>query len=272
MSDFKVIWDPTYGATPLKFTTFRKAQVIAREYETVAPHIHVGGKELSKIHSERYIEAVLTGKPLHLAESQGFDWDPNMFMAASAHCAGVVSAVDRALTQGGNHVTLSSGLHHARRDSGSCFCTFNGIALAAESFPDKKILILDFDAHGGGGTYSLLTHPERQWDVSTSELDLPPAQSILVKDKAKYMDVISATLTVFVNQKWDCVLYNAGVDFVDCDRDIEILKEREDLVFSWAKAWDLPVAVTLAGGYGDMEEVVALHNITINKAKEYSRD
>ena len=53
--------------------------------------------------------------------------------------------------------SLSSGLHHARREKGAGFCTFNGLVIAARealTAGARSVLILDFDAHCGGGTRS----------------------------------------------------------------------------------------------------------------------
>lgn len=47
-------------------------------------------------------------------------------------------------------------------DSGAGFCTFNGIAIAAKQAlrrGAKRVLIIDFDAHGSGGTHSLIAGP-----------------------------------------------------------------------------------------------------------------
>lgn len=67
---------------------------------------------------------------------------------------GVVAAAISALEHG-TAGSLSSGLHHARRETGEGFCTFNGLAIAARealSAGARSVLILDLDAHFGGGT------------------------------------------------------------------------------------------------------------------------
>jgi acetoin utilization deacetylase AcuC-like enzyme len=74
----------------------------------------------------------------------------------------------RRYRRGGNAGSLSSGLHHAAQDHGAGFCTFNGLARAARAALDdgrprtsyRRVLIIDLDAHGGGGTYSIV----RRWE------------------------------------------------------------------------------------------------------------
>src|SRR5207249_1324240 len=74
-----------------------------------------------------------------------------------------------------NAGSLSSGLHHASRASGMGFCTFNGLALATKAARDQgaRVLIIDLDAHGGGGTYSIVKRwPDVvQLDLVVSLLD-----------------------------------------------------------------------------------------------------
>jgi len=50
---------------------------------------------------------------------------------------------------------------------------------------------------------------------------------------------------------------------------IEGLKRRDELVFQMAKAENIPVMVTFAGGYAhDIEDTVTIHSNTIVAAKE----
>ena len=67
------------------------------------------------VHSAAYVNALKTGRPTELAESQGFSWDEGIWEMAANSTAGVLAAVNEALTIGGASGSLSSGLHHARR-------------------------------------------------------------------------------------------------------------------------------------------------------------
>src|SRR5206468_3112593 len=119
--------------------------------------------------------AVETGIPRRLAESQGFAWDAQLWPMVLASNGGVVAAALTALEQGASG-SLSSGLHHAAYGGGDGFCTFNGLVIAARAAlaaGADAVLILDLDAHCGGGTASLIANMPRIWqlDVSVSAFD-----------------------------------------------------------------------------------------------------
>jgi len=78
--------------------------------------------------------------------------------------------------------SLSSGLHHARRSSGAGYCAVNGVALAALTFVDlgaSRVLVVDLDAHCGGGTASILGGDPRisSIDISTGTVALAVTRS-----------------------------------------------------------------------------------------------
>lgn len=111
-----------------------------------------------------------------MADSQGFPWDHNIWpMVAASN--GVATALD--VMKNGVSSSLSSGLHHARRDGGHAFCALNGLALPAFEALDEgagQVLILDLDAHCGGGTRATIRDERRIWqiDVSSDGFDCYP--------------------------------------------------------------------------------------------------
>ena len=68
--------------------------------------------------------------------------------------AGVIAATEAAMRDGVGG-SLSSGLHHAKPERGDGFCTVNELVVAAsahlERHCDHRIVIVDVDAHCGGG-------------------------------------------------------------------------------------------------------------------------
>ena len=222
-----------------------------------------------------------------MAESQGFPWDPSLWPMVCASNGGAVAAALAALADGVAG-SLSSGLHHARRGHGAGFCTFNGLALAvhaAKAAGARSILILDLDAHCGGGTYSLVADDPHVWqlDVAVSPFDTyaPSERTTLdvIRDAARYLPVVESRLEELEagGPRFDLCLYNAGMDpFEGCAvgglRGINraILEERERLVFDWCRRRGIPVAFVLAGGYlgSGLDEggLVALHRLTLSAA------
>ena len=177
---------------------------------------------IDRLHSLAYVQAVRTGTPSGLAESQGFACDPKLPSMAIAHSSGLVAAVSEVLSSdSGVAGSLSSGLHHARRDRGAGYCTFNGLAVAAAEALGggaERILVLDFDAHCGGGTRSMTSSDEVvQIDVSTVMFDSwePTAveDSLIQSGPDNYVDDIAAALHHASRAgTFDLVLYNAGMD------------------------------------------------------------
>ena len=185
--------------------------------------------------------------------------------------------------------SLSSGLHHAKRSHGAGFCTFNGLAIAARRALGAgalSVLIIDLDAHCGGGTASLLADDPAvaQLDIAVSPFDLYAEGGRftldVIDDAANYLPTLRRRLETLEPAAFDLVLYNAGMDpFERCwigglrGMTQEVLAEREETVFAWCDANARPVAFVLAGGYasGDFsqDELVGLHRLTIAAAARH---
>jgi acetoin utilization deacetylase AcuC-like enzyme len=290
----KLFYSGDYVAAGHTFETTRKASWVADSLtSTPNPNIEVVAPtpltdaDLSRVHSPEYVAAVRTGSPRGLAESQGFSWDAGLFNAVCASNGGAVAAALTALREGRSG-SLSSGLHHARRNNGDGFCTFNGLALAADAAIRagvSRLLVLDLDAHCGGGTFELLRDRREVWstDVSVSGFDnYKPAERFtldLVKNASDYLPTIERRLNEHdaANRKFELCLYNAGMDpFEMCSEGglsgitREILARREALVFDWCAQRKIPIAFVLAGGYLslrlDPDGLVALHRLTLDTA------
>jgi acetoin utilization deacetylase AcuC-like enzyme len=287
----KVFYSPRYVGTDYEFDTTRKAKWVADSLiESPIPGVTleepppVSLDQLALVHDADYIRAIQMGEPRKLAESQGFTWDPEVWQMAAATNGGVVAAAASALEHGVAG-SLSSGLHHARREIGEGFCTFNGLAIAARvalSAGARSVLILDLDAHFGGGTQSLIADEPRIWqiDVSVSDFDqYPPSErawSCLVRGPADYLPTIERRLKELEQYapRFDLCLYNAGVDpYEHCPMGglagirREMLEERERMVFEWCRRNRFPIAFALAGGYIgrrlDERGLIDLHRLTI---------
>ena len=187
MRRHNVFYNADYVSSEYAFDTTRKSGALAAVLEedgsadVVDPGQFTERTEgiIDRLHSLDYVQAVRTGTPSGLAESQGFEWDPKLPSMAIAHSTGLVAAVAAVLTADSRVAgSLSSGLHHARRDRGAGYCTFNGLAVAATDALERgaeRILVLDFDAHCGGGTRSMTSSDEVvQIDVSTVMFDSWP--------------------------------------------------------------------------------------------------
>ena len=274
----KVYYSPAYAAAGEAFDTTRKSAWIA---ESLADHpipkvqlvepVSMTAEQIAQRHTWEYVRAVREGKPRALATSNGFNWDPQMWTAVCAPNGGAMAAAHDALLNCRHAGSLSSGLHHARTEHAAGFCTFNGLALAAfrAVASDARVLILDLDAHFGGGTVSMISggpDPRRRHssivhlDIAVSQVDgyntpVFPDSADLVTRADHYLPTLARRLAALEHETFDLVIYNAGMDPYAIGGlagiTADVLAERERFVFDWAEAHNTPVAFVLAGGYSD---------------------
>jgi acetoin utilization deacetylase AcuC-like enzyme len=180
-------------------------------------------------------------------------------------------------------------LHHAKHDRGSGYCTFNGLVIGARralSLGAKRVLILDLDAHCGGGTKELIgllrdqtIDGIEQVDVSVSSFDQYHNSSfaqLKIVGASEYLDTIKNSLAEIADpQSIDLVIYNAGMDPHEKAGGVtgitdRVIRQREAMVFEWAKSHELPIVWVLAGGYSGgsftKRDVARLHRITVEES------
>jgi acetoin utilization deacetylase AcuC-like enzyme len=288
-----------YVGSGYAFDTTRKARWIGDSLaDSPVPGIDLAEpapltwEQVAEVHEPGYVRAIETGVPRNLAESQGFVWDPGLWPMVLASNGGAVAAALAALHRGVAG-SLSSGLHHARHSSGYGFCTFNGLVIAARAALAAgagSVLILDLDAHCGGGTASLIKDDPRVWqiDVSVNGCDgYSPTERAwldIVQGSADYLPAIRRRLDEVGRQgpHFSLCLYNAGMDpYEGCSTGgkpgitREMLATRERMVFGWCRSRGLPIAFVLAGGYVgprlDERGLVDLHRLTLSFAAEAGR-
>jgi acetoin utilization deacetylase AcuC-like enzyme len=242
--------------------------------DLIAP-LPITRDELLVIHDEQYIDGLVN------------EGKPELVRSIFASTGGVRDALD-AMFEHGKAGSLSSGLHHAKRDRTEGLCYLNGLALAAlraiSKHGVKKVAVLDTDAHCGGGTFQLVGENEKVFlaDVSCNPYDVWRPNSDrhyleVVKSANEYLDAVQRALNHL--EGVDALIYNAGMDpFEDCSTGgmpgitREVLAERERLVAQWCEDSQTPAMFVLAGGYGgknlDLDGVARLHLPTI---REFAR-
>ena len=289
-----IFYNKHYVAAKEAFDTTRKSKDIAEKIglnnlKDPKHAVNLAIHGIHEAHSPEYVESLITGEPDWLAGSNAFDWDEGIWEMAVNSTAGILAACETVISAMSKlpraewypHIisgSLSSGLHHARTDQGSGYCTVNGLAVAANLLKDQTIVILDFDAHCGGGTVSMLRDlkiDERvhQYDISTNMFDSYEADdthhiTIATTDE-EYLTDVETTLAYFIDwENTDLILYNAGVDpYPEISHDT--LQKRDEAVFNKTATQGTPCVFVLAGGYTQAQTAESLaesHLNTINAA------
>ena len=244
-------------------------------------------------HDPLYLIKIIEGK-LSSSEQReiGFPWSDKMVERSRRSAGATIAACKTALTEG-IAINLAGGTHHAYRDLGSGFCVFNDSAIAARTLQKEidsklKIAIIDLDVHQGNGTASILQndstiftlsiHGENNFpfkkEVSDLDLGLPDGcnDSNYLKALAECLDQLDSRF------KPDCIIYLAGADPHEDDRLGRLnissagMKLRDEMVLQFAFVRKLPVAISMAGGYGkEIESTVNIHFQTIKTALQFQK-
>jgi len=184
---------------------------------------------------------------------------------------------------------LAGGTHHAFHDRGEGFCVFNDAAIAARAMQAEgriaRCLVVDADVHQGNGTASILAgddsiftfsihgaknYPFRREVASDLDLDMPDGTG-----DAAYLAAFADGLEQsFARSRAQLVIYLAGADPFEDDRlgRLKLTKQgllaRDAAVFAACAERELPLAITMAGGYArQISDTVEIHANTILLAR-----
>jgi len=251
--------------------------------------------ELALAHTPTYVTAVAEGL-LSPAQQRaiGFPWTPRMVERARRSVGATIAAARSALTAG-LAANLAGGTHHAYADKGAGYCVFNDVAVAARLMQAEwhrhhrallRVAVIDLDVHQGNGTaaifrddptvFTLSLHGERNFPFRKEDSDLDVALPDGCRD-AEYLAALDAALAELWRRHADAppslVFYLAGADPHEGDRLGRLklsaagLAERDRRVFEAARRRRIPVAVSMAGGYGrDIADTVAVQLATLREA------
>jgi len=244
-------------------------------------------------HDASYLSKVISGKLSPQEEKEiGFPWSEKMVERSKRSAGATIAAAKTAMNEGisGN---LAGGTHHAYRQLGSGFCVFNDSAIAARTLQKEihsalKVAIIDLDVHQGNGTaailqndasiFTLSIHGENNFPFQkeVSDLDLGLADGC---DDDTYL----ASLNNCIDQLDDCfkadaVIYLAGADPHEGDRLGRLrltktgMRRRDEAVFQYTLDRQIPVAFSMAGGYGkEIQSTVDIHFQTIQTALQFQQ-
>jgi acetoin utilization deacetylase AcuC-like enzyme len=278
-----------YSSPSIAFETFKKSSAIAEAINSDATlrvcldvcnpapsesDLQLAREEIERYVDENYREAVRTGIPATLAASNGLGWDENLWNSVLHSTAGVLHAINDVASGTPVAASLSSGLHHATPSRGSGFCTINSVAVGALAAArgGLKVVILDLDAHCGGGTEAFLRRfPHEAEKIVHVDLSVIPFDRYepratgswsQMATRDSYLADLDQALTMVLAEKPDLVIYNAGIDIWPTI-DKRVVHEREARVAQTIVSNGIGCVIVMAGGYGSNDDIVPLHLSTL---------
>ena len=191
--------------------------------------------------------------------------------------------------QHGCSINVAGGTHHAFTDRGEGFCLLNGIGIGAQYLLDRglaqQVLVIDLDVHQGNGTAQMFAHQSRVFTFSMhgannypmhkeqSDYDIPLRDGT---DDGHYLRTLRANLEPLLDRvKPDFVMYQAGVDILETDKlgrmkvTLGGCAQRDKLVLTACKARNIPVCITMGGGYSPkIADILEAHANTYRLAQD----
>ena len=187
----------------------------------------------------------------------------------------------------GVSLNIAGGTHHAFADRGEGFCLLNDIAIASNYMLReglaKQILVVDLDVHQGNGTAKLFEHEPRVFTFSMHGAKNYPTKKeksdldIGLPDKTEdtlFLATLKENLPRLIDQvQPDFIFYLSGVDILTTDKlgrlncTLAGCKKRDEFVFETCKKNQIPVAVSMGGGYSErVADIVEAHANTFRMA------
>ena len=274
---------------------------VEREPGVMRPRVAeaAGIEALALVHTPDYIDAVMHGTLSAAAQREiGFPWGPAL-PRRSLCSVGATIAAARAPLEEGLAASLAGGTHHAYADKGSGFCVFNDVAVAARLMqaewhrrhperPGLRVLVVDLDVHQGNGTASIFqdddsvftfsVHGEKNFPFRKEASDLDVGLPDACGD-AVYLDALQTALAEVWRRLADrppgLAFYLAGADPHEGDRlgrlklSADGLLRRDRMVLDALVERRIPVALSMAGGYGeDLAVTVEVQMRTLGAAAQ----
>jgi len=264
---------------------------IATAEDFLAPE-PANDQDVLRVHSQEYLYKLKTGT-LSQTEILRMEvpYSRKLIEACWLAAGGSVLAGRRALEDGWA-ANIGGGFHHACPDHGEGFCVIHDVAVAIRRLQFdgaiERAMVVDTDVHQGNGTavifggdldvYTLSLHQEHNYPFpkppSTVDVDLPDG----IGDE-QYLAILEKHLhQAFHDFSPNIVFYVAGADPYREDQlgglalTLAGLARRDALVLDYARRNQVPVAITLAGGYARrVADTVAIHVGTIVAARDRAR-
>ena len=252
----------------------------------------VTDQEILRAHDEDYLRRVVDGT-IGRKEMRriGFPWSEEMVERSRRASGGTLGACRAALREG-FAANLAGGTHHAFAGRGEGYCVFNDSAIAARALQAgglvERVVLIDTDVHQGNGSASILRgddsiftfsiHGAKNFPFHKEESDLDAALPDGADD-SEFLGALEDGLEdALDSSEAQLAIYLAGADPFEGDRlgrlrvSKEGLAERDRMVLGGCRERDIPVALTMAGGYAnEISNTADIHFQSIIEAAELHR-
>lgn len=243
-------------------------------------------EDLQRAHLPEYVDKVLNGQLDRMEQRRlGFPWSPQLVQRSLRSVGATVAAARHCWSQATPTcaANLAGGTHHAFADRGEGFCLFNDGVVAARTL-GIRVAFVDLDVHQGNGTAALARHDPRLFTLSLHgrhnypfhkeqsdcDLELPDG----CQDD-EYLEILQEGLQRVWHWQPQLVIYLAGADPYRGDRlgrlglSEEGLARRDREVLQGCRQRNLPVVITMAGGYAvPIEDTARIQARTVALAQE----
>jgi len=243
--------------------------------------------KVSRVHTQAYIDKLLS---LQLSKQEirksGFPLSQALVDREQIIAQGTINNVHYAI-ESGVSMNIAGGTHHAFSDRAEAFCFFNDQAIAAQYVLDQgiaqRVAIIDLDVHQGNGTAEIFStvpevftfsmHGKANYPFKKEQSDLDVELDSSISDEA-YLQLLEQHLKE-IHQKFapQFIFYLSGVDILESDKlgklnlSIQACKRRDALVLSYAKHHQIPVQISMGGGYSpQLRTIVDAHTNTFREA------
>ena len=243
--------------------------------------------KVSRVHTQAYIDKLLS---LQLSKQEirksGFPLSQALVDREQIIAQGTINNVHYAI-ESGVSMNIAGGTHHAFSDRAEAFCFFNDQAIAAQYVLDQgiaqRVAIIDLDVHQGNGTAEIFStvpevftfsmHGKANYPFKKEQSDLDVELDSSISDEA-YLQLLEQHLKE-IHQKFEpqFIFYISGVDILESDKlgklnlSIQTCKRRDTLVLSYAKHYQIPVQISMGGGYSpQLRTIVDAHTNTFREA------
>jgi len=244
-------------------------------------------EKVSRVHTQAYIDKLLS---LQLSKQEirksGFPLSQALVDREQIIAQGTIYNVHYAI-ESGVSMNIAGGTHHAFSDRAEAFCFLNDQAIAAQYILDQgiaqRIAIIDLDVHQGNGTAEIFStvpevftfsmHGKANYPFKKEQSDLDVELESSITDEV-YLQLLEQHLKE-IHQKFEpqFIFYLSGVDILKSDKlgklnlSIQACKRRDALVLSYAKHYQIPVQISMGGGYSpQLRTIVDAHTNTFREA------